>query len=1216
MRTISPLRLRQGKPRAARLTTLAVVALLAGPGTAAAQTPTDYDSEDNGLIDVTTLAQLNAIRHDLNGNGDATHADYVAAFPNRDTTSGGRMGCPSGTCTGYELKAALSFDANGDGDGSDSGDHYYNGGLGWEPLGNTTTRFTATFDGNEHTISHLFINRTSGTGSNRAGLFGRTTGATLRDISLSNVQITAEGRAGALVGHADEGTISNCDSSGSVTVSGDRAGGLVGQLNAVGGTSGTISGSHSTATVTAQGGEAGGLTALLLGGNSVNASVSSSYATGDVSGTTYAGGLVGRVAPGNISESYATGAVTASGSDAKAGGLVGWFRASADGGGFPVQVTSNLTASYATGRVSVTATGATATAKAGGLVGENNAHLQNDGHRGNRATANIRASYATGAVHGAGANNDLGGLVGFNTGGHTRFEGVGVEGAPGIYGITNTNISTSYATGPVTGESGAQVGGLVGDDDPMEPPSDQVGKSYTSITDSYWDTGTTGIDDDTGTDAPEGKNTRELQRPNGYTGIYANWNLDLDGTTGNDDPWDFGMPLQYPKLKYGSQDPIVQGSQAMGETDHGNFPVVGEPIWVCLIDTNLRAAKAWAWERSDDGYSSWTSVAATRGENRAGGDPTYLYIPNNAEVGKYFRAKAPLTGDSEVYTRVFGKVRAADAATDGAALSFAGGNTMPRVGTPVRLTAGQLPAGAVNERWGWQRCDNSDDTYTDCQYIMRSLGLRGSTSATLSYTPMPADLNKYLRAYVYYETSGGVWTKSETAFTGAVSMTMVMGDGGQQMRSPPDPDTETLAIADNRDAAANGAGRAARVNEAPNVTDNRNATAATTGRIAAVNPPPTASFTYEEHESIPFGIVFDASASVGDITNYGWGFGEDSAWAGNTPGSGPTPLFVYDAVRYTRGGVYGYEGRRPAVANYPVTLTVTNRDGMTDTHTEEIRVTNTLAFAGARDLIDRITDYDGHRGKLVISELGIDEAFAGSRTQQKVYVSMKEEGVPKQNIAVTAPELTVSKALTGPYGFLTHPAFDTLRPKTLVVNRPAFSAFSGGYAQHIAAHNILWVAGTGNVNPKFENFCDPQGAPDRDIWNPNHSLYQPDCFAGRWSELHEDVMEVIATGKVLYATAATRTQDGSIEPNPAAFKCGDTMEHCFAVTHAGSTSIAAARLSSAVFHLFQLYEDANDVAHALKSCTEDVGEPGVDREFGQGLVDFRCTEAMLPVVAR
>ena len=38
------------------------------------------EQPDDSLIDVTTLAQLNAIRHDLNDNGDATHADYVAAF--------------------------------------------------------------------------------------------------------------------------------------------------------------------------------------------------------------------------------------------------------------------------------------------------------------------------------------------------------------------------------------------------------------------------------------------------------------------------------------------------------------------------------------------------------------------------------------------------------------------------------------------------------------------------------------------------------------------------------------------------------------------------------------------------------------------------------------------------------------------------------------------------------------------------------------------------------------------------------------------------------------------------------------------------------------------------------------------------------------------------------------------------------------------------------
>ena len=33
--------------------------------------------------------------------------------------------------------------------------------------------------------------------------------------------------------------------------------------------------------------------------------------------------------------------------------------------------------------------------------------------------------------------------------------------------------------------------------------------------------------------------------------IYVNWNVDTDGRTGGDDPWDFGTSSQYPILKFG-----------------------------------------------------------------------------------------------------------------------------------------------------------------------------------------------------------------------------------------------------------------------------------------------------------------------------------------------------------------------------------------------------------------------------------------------------------------------------------------------------------------------------------------------------------------------------------------------------------------------------------------------------------------------------------------
>ena len=66
-------------------------------------------------------------------------------------------------------------------------------------------------------------------------------------------------------------------------------------------------------------------------------------------------------------------------------------------------------------------------------------------------------------------------------------------------------------------------------------------------------------------------------------------------------------------------------------------------------------------------------------------------------------------------------------------------------------------------------------------------------------------------------------------------------------------------------------------------------------------------------------------------------------------------------------------------------------------------MTNTLSFAGMRDLIGRITDDGGHRYKLVISELRENEAFEGSHAQTAVYVNMKDEGVPKANIYVHGP---------------------------------------------------------------------------------------------------------------------------------------------------------------------------------------------------------------------
>ena len=110
-----------------------------------------------------------------------------------------------------------------------------------------------------------------------------------------------------------------------------------------------------------------------------------------------------------------------------------------------------------------------------------------------------------------------------------------------------STVTASYATGAVTSGTGAKKGGW----------SQHRSGATATITASYWDTETGGI---TGASAGAGKTTSELQSPTAYgTGIYAGWNVNVDGVTGNDDPWNFGNSSQYPALKYGGLDILTAG---------------------------------------------------------------------------------------------------------------------------------------------------------------------------------------------------------------------------------------------------------------------------------------------------------------------------------------------------------------------------------------------------------------------------------------------------------------------------------------------------------------------------------------------------------------------------------------------------------------------------------------------------------------------------------
>ncbi len=327
----------------------------------------DYDADDDGLIEVRNLAQLNAIRWDLDGDATAddaaNQAAYVAAFPS--AASG--WGCPTAGCAGYELVADLTFDSDSDGD-VDSADHngaWWNSGAGWAPIGPI---YTAAFDGNAHTISGLRVTPTTATSGDSGGwgLFntvGRT--AAVRNLGLVDVDVRVPrnlAEVGAVAGVIN-GTASHLWATGTVAAPAARstAGGLFGEMVRIGG---------------------------------LVPSIRDSYANVEVTAGRMAGGLIGRLSSGDVYLSYAAGAVTAAAEASGAddwmwGGLIGWVQSTN---------TNGVQRTYATG--AVTQANTSAPSWTGGLIGRHDA-------------GRVSQSYATGVVTGTNtANTRTGGVIG------------------------------------------------------------------------------------------------------------------------------------------------------------------------------------------------------------------------------------------------------------------------------------------------------------------------------------------------------------------------------------------------------------------------------------------------------------------------------------------------------------------------------------------------------------------------------------------------------------------------------------------------------------------------------------------------------------------------------------------------------------------------------------------------------------------------------------
>ncbi|NUN08926.1 MAG: T9SS type A sorting domain-containing protein [Ignavibacteriaceae bacterium] len=216
-----------------------------------------------------------------------------------------------------------------------SGTSSWEGGAGWSPIGNSTTNFTGSYNGQGYTISGLTLYRPITNGY--FGFFGYISNATLQNIGLTGVSIAAKSVIGGLVGYVYLSNISNCYVTGSVGAEYDKVGGLIGHIY-----NGNIVECYSSASVSggnsnSNGAYAGGF----VGYNEAGAAFSRCYSTGSVTSYSYVGGFIGVHASNTIEDCYSRGNVSGKGGNS-------------DGAGFVGVNAGTISRGYSTGSVSLT----------------------------------------------------------------------------------------------------------------------------------------------------------------------------------------------------------------------------------------------------------------------------------------------------------------------------------------------------------------------------------------------------------------------------------------------------------------------------------------------------------------------------------------------------------------------------------------------------------------------------------------------------------------------------------------------------------------------------------------------------------------------------------------------------------------------------------------------------------------------------------------------
>ena len=172
----------------------------------------------------------------------------------------------------------------------------------WEPIGNSNKKYQGTFDGNNKTITNLYINASQ----NNMGLFGYASGSTIKNLTFEYANVTnTEPYTGILVGKAVKGsTFQNIKISEICQMKGDMdTGGIAGELQ------GNASNCVNYGNVTATYRNVGGLVGYFTSGT-----IQDCANYGDVKGPECVAGMAGFVSSGKIQNVFSYGNVSATNS--------------------------------------------------------------------------------------------------------------------------------------------------------------------------------------------------------------------------------------------------------------------------------------------------------------------------------------------------------------------------------------------------------------------------------------------------------------------------------------------------------------------------------------------------------------------------------------------------------------------------------------------------------------------------------------------------------------------------------------------------------------------------------------------------------------------------------------------------------------------------------------------------------------------------------------